>query len=159
MCWEHAQSQIICPQDSTDYNGKTATSRWRSLGNSALTAWSRLASPVTRPSSTVFLRKWEGLEALAPHLWILAQNAWSGFNCGETPDKRTVRDSLQNNWPVFFHSVKARRAKDRLRNCRLGKTTETWKLRVLQDPGFGSWTRRGTLVGKRAKFKPGLWIS
>lgn len=39
------------------------------------------------------------------------KNAKSEFNYEETSDKPELKDSLQNNWPIFFKNVKVMKSK------------------------------------------------
>lgn len=50
------------------------------------------------------------------------KDAWPEPNQEETSDKPKGRESLQNNWRVFFWSIKI--TKERLRNCPRLKETK-----------------------------------
>lgn len=49
-------------------------------------------------------------------LTSLLLDAYHKFNRGETSDKPTLRDILQNNWFVLFKTINAIKVKEKLRN-------------------------------------------
>lgn len=75
---------------------------------------------------------------------ILAKDTLFGFIYKEHQKKSTSKDIIQNNWSVFFKSVKIMKEKERLRNHPwLDQTKEPWQLKAMCEPGLNQGSEKG----------------
>lgn len=67
--------------------------------------------------------------------------------------KYNIEEILQNNWPMFFKTIKVMKVK--LRNChRLEKTNDAWQINATWDPELNPGIEKG-YSGKTGE----IWIS
>lgn len=105
-----SQTQSTCPQDNYHYKGN-GNSVEEERGRQGLKEGLGFTTTSSKNSSVLFLPPHAPRRAQRHGCSILAKHAQPEFNHEETPDKPTLRNILQNNWPVLFKTSRTGRAR------------------------------------------------